>query len=166
MSTASKQPMTPKSIAASLVGGVFGVYSGMNVLIPAIGGGFVWYVGTKVLRPTNPAYLGAISTLVGHALWLLFGMVLLGQWGLNVIDLVAFGLGALWLWSRPGLAPVVVLSIFEVLALLSNVSTIWPEQFGSATHKALAVHIGLRVAVLYLMWAAFLRSRSAAPSDA
>ncbi|MBQ0945533.1 hypothetical protein KAK07_19495 [Ideonella sp. 4Y16] len=164
MSAPTNQQLALRGAAASIFGATLGVYAGANVLVPAVGSGAVWYIGSKLLKPTDPRYLGAMSVLAGHTLWLLAGMALLNQWGLNTIDLMVFGVGALWLWIRPGLTPVVVLTVFELIALVTNASTIASEQLGSDMHKALVVHIALRVAVLVLLWGAWLKARRDVPS--
>ena len=59
-----------KGVAASLLGGAVGIYAGIHVLIPVIGAAATWLLGSKLVRPAQPAFLPAVSTQVGHALWL------------------------------------------------------------------------------------------------
>ncbi len=152
--------MKAKGLVASVVGGAVGIYSGINLVIPLAFSGAVWYLGSKLLRPRDIAYLPAISIQAGHMLWLALGMVILGSMGANVIDLVVLGAGVAWLWIRPSLWPVVFLSIFQAIALAVNVAAIASEPVASTMHKALVVHIALRVAALFYMWRALVRARS------
>ena len=148
-----------KGIVSSLVGGAVGIYSGINLLIPLAFSGAVWFVGSKLLKPRDMAYLTAIAIQSGHLFWLAVGSAILGNIGFNAFDIVIMGVGIAWLWLRPGLWPVVFLSVFQALALVINVMVIASEPMASIAHKALVVHIALRLAALFYMWQVLVNAR-------
>lgn len=141
-----------KGVIASLLGGVVGMYAGVHVLVPAIGAAVTWLLGSKVLRPVQPAYLPAICTQVGHALWLLIGSAIIGSWDATIGDLVIMSVGLIWLWLRPSIWPLAILCMYQIGCLGANSHLIWQQQVGSVAHKALVVHIALRVLALHYMW--------------
>lgn len=157
MTTGNKSSLTGWGIVALVSGSAFGAYAGINLLIPAVGGALVLYIGRKWLPPREPAYLAAIAVVVGHTLWMYAGLLVAESWGLEVIDVVLFAACAGWLWARPGSGPVFVLAGLESLALAINLHTLAGEPFGTTQHKGLATHIGLRVAILYCLWDAWRR---------
>ena len=163
--TVPSADMKAKGVLASVIGGATGIYAGLVILAPLAFTGAAWFVGSKLLKPRDPAYLQAIAIQAGHLCWLALGMAMLGTLGANVLDLAVLGVGVAWLWFRPGLWPVVLMSVFQVLALIVNVMAITPHPIGSVMHKALVVHIAWRLAALFYMWWAYLgaRRRSAAP---
>ncbi len=164
MTLESPSPPTKKKLAAGqIAGGVAGIaagtYSGMNLLIPGIAALGIWLAGTKVSSPKDPKYLGAITAQGAQLTWLLVGMALLGAWGANLIDVVVIGGGLIWLWVRPGIWPVVFLTAFQLFALAINVSAILGQQIGTTEHRALVVHIGLRIIGIAAMCSAFRQGR-------
>jgi hypothetical protein len=152
-----------KLLAGQVIGGAVGIaagtYSGINLVLPAAAAAAIWYVGKKLVSPSDPKYLAAIAIQGAHLAWLLFGMLLLGAWGANLLDVVVLCLGLVWLWFRPSIWPVVLLSVFQIAALALNTSLILEQPIGSPAHRSLIVHIGLRILAIAAMWRAFLQSR-------
>ncbi|WP_431289060.1 hypothetical protein [Roseateles chitinivorans] len=151
--------MKVKGVLASVVGGVTGIYAGLVILAPLAFTGVAWFIGSKLLKPRVPTYLPAIAIQIGHLCWLALGMAILGTLGANFLDVVMLGIGVTWLWLRPGLWPVVLLTAFQVLGLVVNVMAIAPHSVGSLMHKALVVHIAWRLAAMSYMWWAYLGAR-------
>jgi hypothetical protein len=142
----------PKGVIASLLGAAVGVYAGIHVLVPAVGAAVTWLIGSRLLRPAQPAYLPAISTQAAHALWLLIGSAIIGSWDATVGDLVILSVGLIWLWFKPSMWPLAILCIYQIGSLGVNSYALWQQQVGSVPHKALVVHIALRVLALFYMW--------------
>ncbi len=106
-SSATPPPNKTKLVVGQVLGGVVGIaagnYTGMNLLIPAVALGVVWYVGSKHLRPAKPEYLSACAIQGAHLAWLLAGMAILGAWGANLFDVAVLSIGVLWLWKAPSI---------------------------------------------------------------
>lgn len=148
-----------KGVAASLIGGVVGIYAGLNVLVPAFGAGAIWFLGRRIITPAQSAYLPAVSTQVGHAFWLALGSVITGSWAATGGDLVILSIGLIWLWFKPSLWPLAILCIYQVGSLGVNSYMLMQQHIGSVQHKALVVHIALRVLALFYLWQGFRASR-------
>lgn len=168
-SSATPRPSKTKLIVGQVLGGAAGIaagnYMGINLLIPALALFAIWYVGGKHLRPAQPAYLPACAIQGAHGAWVLVGMAILGAWGANLVDVAVLGFGVTWLWFAPSIWPVVLLTLFQAVALFFNGEAIFQHPVGSAEHRALSLHIGLRVAALGTMWWAYVRTRGK-PSEA
>jgi hypothetical protein len=153
-----KQPWLIQ-LGSSIVGAAVGVYTGANFLIPGVAGAAIWYIGNKTIRPAQPQYMPAITAQGAHLVWLLVGMAITRTWGINLLDVFILTIGLTWLWLRPGVWPVMLLTVFQLLALAVNVALILDMPLGSIGHKALVLHILLRVIALGAMWYALVRNR-------
>jgi uncharacterized membrane protein (DUF485 family) len=70
------------------------------------------------------------------------------------VDIAILLIGVVWLLARPGLAPVIVLTVYQSLALLINLFAFLNLPVGSNLHRALLIHLLWRVLALILMWRA------------
>ncbi|HLG54135.1 MAG TPA: hypothetical protein VI485_02315 [Vicinamibacterales bacterium] len=66
-------------------------------------------------------------------------------------DILLMTGGLIWLYLKPGLGPIVLLTAWQALALLINVQALVEASIGTAAHKALLVHVALRITAIYLM---------------
>jgi hypothetical protein len=78
-----------------------------------------------------------------------------------MIDLVILTLGVVWLVARPGLAPTLVLTLYQSWALVTNGTAFAAAAPGTLAHRALLIHVIWRVLALVLMWRAYATSRRA-----
>ena len=165
MSTeSSSSPSSKKLWIARFVAVVIGyavwAYFGASFILPLlVAAAAIWYVGKKVAPPSNPMYLAAIAIQGAHLAWISLGTAILGAWAANFLDIVILLIGLAWLWLRPSLWPVVLLSAFQLFALVVNLSAMIDYPFGSAGNRSLVLHIGLRIAGLAAMWWAFFQTR-------
>ena len=144
-----KKPMQPLNVVGALAGGMIGVYCGLAILIPLAGGAIVLSQNKRFAAARWAPFLTAVAVIFGHLVWMLVGALILpAQFMVIAIDMVIMAVGLLWLVLRPGLGPVILLGIFEVVCLVVNANTILAMEFGSAGHKALVAHIVLRLAAL------------------
>lgn len=158
--------MKASAIAAILVGIAVGVYSGMHLLIPLVLTGLAWWV-VRTLRPDlSPDYVAAAAVQVGHLLWIAVGLVVIGALTVDLVDIAILLGGVAWLLVRPGLAPVIVLTIYHGLALLINLFAFLNFPIGHNLHRALLVHILWRGLALLLMWRAHHKARGLAEAAA
>lgn len=146
--------MKASAIVATVVGIAAGVYSGLHLLIPLALTGLVWWAGRKLLPDRSPGYVAAAAVQAGHLLWIAVGLIVIGALTVDLVDIAILLGGVAWLLLRPGLAPVIVLTIYQVLALLINLFAFLSLPIGHNLHRALLVHIIWRGLALILMWRA------------
>jgi hypothetical protein len=75
------------------------------------------------------------------------------------LDVFVFTAGLVWLWIRLSIWPVLLLTIFQVFVLDQNIFSIFDHPVGSMFHKAMSLHILLRVLEVAAMWYAFIATK-------
>ena len=146
--------MKASVIVATVVGIAVGAYSGVHLLIPLVLTGLAWWAGRKLFPDRSPVYVAAAAVLAGQLLWIAVGLIAIGPWRLDLVDIAILLIGVFWLLLRPGLAPVIVLTIYQALLLLINLLAFLGLPIGHNLHRALLVHIIWRGLALILMWRA------------
>jgi hypothetical protein len=146
--------MKASAIVATVGGIAVGVYSGMHLLVPLALTGLAWWAGRKLFPERSRSYVAAAAVQAGHLLWIAVGLVVIGALTVDLVDIAILLVGVAWLLLRPGLAPVIVLTIYQVLALLINLFAFLSFPIGHNLHRALLVHIIWRGLALILMWRA------------
>jgi hypothetical protein len=150
----------PLAFLGSIAGAGIGYYAGLHLLIPAFSGLVVGFAATRLLPESRKPFVPAIGVLSGHAIWMVVALILIGGYNPIVIDIGCFcGLVA-WLALVPGIAAAVAVTGFEVVSLALNVSTFVGLEAGSTQHKAMVVHLGLRVLGIVFVWTGVFRARS------
>jgi hypothetical protein len=136
----------PSRVISWIVGGMVGFYCGFMLFIPLAAGMFALFLAKRLAPETLKPFNGALAIIFGHLAWMLVGALLV-RVGLApvIIDLGIMIAGLLWLVLRPGLGPVILLSIYEGVSLVVNIIAILQVEYGSVPHKALAAHIALRL---------------------
>ncbi|HKC05759.1 MAG TPA: hypothetical protein VKJ67_02750 [Methylomirabilota bacterium] len=158
--------MKASAIGAAVVAIAVGVYSGMHLLIPLALTGLVWWGARALLPDRSPDYLAAAAVQAGHLLWIAVGLVVIGALTVDLVDIAILLIGVAWLVLRPGLAPVIVLTVYQALALLINLFAFLNFPIGHNLHRALLVHILWRGLALILMWRAHHRAKGLAEASA
>ncbi len=141
------------------VGLAVGPYAGLSLLIPA---GFALLVGwalSKAVPAPNKPMVPASAVQAGQGLWMLLGMVLLGQVNLTLIDCAVLLLGALGLAFWPSVVVVALLICYQAVGLVSNGVGFAEATLNTPVHKALLVHLVLRVTAIILMVAGLIKIR-------
>jgi len=131
-----------------IVGYVLGSYTGIYFLIPMIGALLGGWMISKVAKETSRAMIAAFAIQAGHFFWFLFPLVLIKQVNLDLVVILG---GLIWLMTRPGLYPVIFLTIYQIVCILINLSHFILAEFGSGPHRALLMHIILRVSAVLFM---------------
>lgn len=158
----TEQKNSPSSKALGILGWIggaaVGTYSGINLLIPLFGTGAVWWGGTRLLKDDKKIILPAFSVNTGHCLWLTLGVVLTGGGAFSAVgpDLIVYAIGLLWLLIRPSLGPLYLLGILQLLSLGINSYSLAEAMVGSASHKALLIHVIWRALALFFTFKLFL----------
>ena len=141
------------------IGIVLGRYAGMNLLIPlgfALAAGFVL---SKLLSGDRKTFVMPLAVQCGHACWFALGAAILHQWNAVLPDLAVFAIGLTWLTIAPGWIPVALLAAYHLFALTINWQGILAEPFGTNLHKAMSVHIVLRIAAVTTMVYSVIQAR-------
>src|SRR5260370_30211420 len=117
-----KKPAHPFLTVAGLLGGVIGFYCGLMILIPLAGGMVALLLAKRfapaAIRPLTPA----LAVIFGHMIWMLVGVIFAHIIAPVIADLEVIVAGLLWLALRPGLGPVILLSIYEAFSLVVNIA--------------------------------------------
>ena len=150
--------MKASTIVATIVAIAAGVYSGIHLLIPLVLSGLVWWVTRKLLPQRPPAFVAAAAVQAGHLLWITIGLIVIGALTVDLLDIALLLIGVVWLLTRPGLAPVIVMTVYQSLALLINLFAFLNFPVGNNLHRALLIHLLWRVLALILMWRAHQKS--------
>jgi hypothetical protein len=141
-------------IVATVAAIALGVYCGLHLVLPLALTGLVWWAARKRFPDRSPDYVAAASVLGGHLLWIAVGLVVIGALTVDLVDIAIMLGGVFWLLLRPGLAPVIVLTVYEVLLLLINLLAFLGFPIGHNLHRALLIHIIWRGLAVILMWRA------------
>ena len=158
--------MKASAIGAILIGIAVGVYSGMHLLIPLVLTGLAWWAARALRSDRSPDYVAAAAVQAGHLLWIAVGLVVIGALTVDLVDIAILLIGVAWLVLRPGLTPVIVLTIYQALALVINLFAFLSFPIGHNLHRALLVHILWRGLALILMWRAHHKARGLAEASA
>lgn len=153
---------SPGALVSKGIGLVFGIvvgrYCGIHLLIPLLSAFGVGWLLTKI--PASPtAFRVAWAVQAGHAVWMAFGGVVTGAWSQVILDILIIVAGLVWLWARPGLGPVILLGLYQLVAGAVNVVMLVGAETGSLQHKALVAHVCFRVAALASMIAAYIKTQ-------
>ena len=154
------------TLVATVVGIAAGVYSGIHLLIPLALTGLVWWTARKLLPHRPPDFVAAAAVQAGHLLWIAIGLIVIGALTVDLVDIAILLIGVVWLLARPGLAPVIVLTIYQSLALLINLFAFLNFPVGNNLHRALLIHVLWRVLALILMWRAHRKTTGLPESSA
>lgn len=158
--TGSRGPAAIRLVGAA-VAIALGAYSGLHLLLPLAATALAWWAGRRLLPDSRHVVLPAVAVQIGHLLWLTFGQVVRGGLDAGVIDLLILTLGVVWLVARPGLAPILVLTLYQSWALVTNAAAFAAAEPGTLAHRALLIHLVWRGLALVLMWRAYATSRRA-----
>lgn len=154
------QPAGEPSAAArvaGIVGGLVGVgvgqYAACALLVP---GGVALVIGLTLaafLQMPRKAFAAAVAIPVGHATWMLVAMILLKAFDpVFVAEALALLLLPWLLLFTPPLIVAIPLALYQVVGLVVNAMALAELPGGSEMHKAIVVHIFLRVCTLGAMW--------------
>ena len=146
--------MKASVVIATVVAIALGVYSGLHLVIPLALTGLVWWAARKRFPDRSPDYVAAAAVQAGQLLWIAVGLIVIGTLTVDLVDIAILLIGVFWLLLRPGLAPVVVFTIYQVLLLLINLLAFLAFPVGHNLHRALLIHIIWRGLAVILMWRA------------
>ena len=151
--------MRAPAIVATVIGIAAGAYSGIHLLIPLVLTGLAWWAARKLLPDRPSDFVAAAAVQAGHLLWIAIGLVVIGALTVDLVDIAILIVGVVWLLTKPGLAAVIVLTVYQAAALLINLAAFVAMPIGENLHRALLIHIIWRVLALIFMWRGDRRRR-------
>ena len=147
------------------IGGfALGKYSGINLIIPALTTGGVWWSAKRILGAEKQLIVPALSVNAGHFLWLGLGLVLTGDFSVAG-DLLVYAIGLFWLVKKPRPGPLYLLGAYQAISLVVNSVAFIDAAVGSAAHKALLIHVVWRIWALFLLTKLYLTIRRNVPQE-
>jgi len=154
---AEKQPsqrFTWKTALAMVVGTAIGHYARINAVIPGVTVGVSTWLLLKVLKGRRLQVARVSGALLGYSLWILFGLFE-GLYFEVAGEVSMVGAIVVFLLVRPSRESLSVAAAWLTLAALVNVYQLMTTALGSGIHRALVVHIALRLYSLYLVYEAW-----------
>ena len=139
---------------AGLGGGLVGIYSGLNLLIPFVASMAAIWLLQQTIKGQARHFVHAVGVQIGHMVWFVAGLIVAG---FNLLGQVAFDVtfvsaGLVWLVKKPGEWPVRALLAWQGLAIFINVLLLLAARPGSQEHRALVAHLTMRgAAIAYLI---------------
>ena len=107
----------------------------------------------KKATPAQRTYIPAIVVQAGHYLWITVVYLVTGQLFARIIDLLVMTLGLRWLLRRPGIGPATLLSVYNILLLISYTPALRAglQANNVISVKAIALHVILAVLSVVFM---------------
>jgi hypothetical protein len=115
-------------------------------------------IAGKAIKSPSKFFIPACSIMVGHALLFLSYVIFANDFKSFGIDICILVGGIIWLLIRPNISPVIIITIYKVIAILFNVANF---EFNSTLHNAsLIVHILLRISTIILLFIGLQRYKA------
>ncbi|MDD5084776.1 MAG: hypothetical protein PHE61_01890, partial [Candidatus Omnitrophica bacterium] len=128
-----------------------GKYFSVHVLVPFLGIFLAWLIADKTFKLSLKPMVPAFAVQAGYAFWLILGCLFLGRLDPFIDIMVLLG-GLVWLILRPGLGPVIFLTIYHIIAFIVKVPFFVSSVVGSSLYKIMLVHMLLRASAVVLMF--------------
>lgn len=129
-------------------------YCGANLVIPFVAA--LLFLAILLKTPVGPKRFGVtIAVTLGHATWFVLAALVTGVWEAVAIDIFLMLAGVAWIWAKPQLGSVLFLGLLQFGALGLNAFQMGQVGYGSADHRALAVHCLLRTLALTCLFLEF-----------
>jgi len=156
----TQPPEMFKRIIGVIVGWGLSKYAGASLWIPGIASLLLLLLFSKTrLRPAY--FQGAIAITGGHIVWFVAAALVTQLWPAVALDVLLFTVGIAWLWIWPNLTGVLLLGLFQLISLVSNVMTILAVPIGSPEHRALTVHCVWRIMAIVALGVGYAKYRKA-----
>ena len=160
------QKQAPKSAArqaavavAGVLGAVVGCYCGWQLVVPlALAFGIGWLL-TRI--PGSPqAFRIPWALVAARAIYLTADIVLGGSWLADALHILVLAAGLAWLWVRPGIGPLILLTLYGVATAVLIAIAYWHAQPGSWQHKTLVAYLFLQGATVLFLILGYVKTRS------
>jgi len=135
-----------------VIGGAIGYYTGLNFLIPFGLALLSGWIANKIIKSSfSKAMIPAFAVQCGQMLWM-FLAILWGYPASIIIELILVIIVLVWLLMRPSLIPVILLSIYQIIGFVDSILKFISYSFGTPEHKALLIHLIIRIVAVFLMF--------------
>jgi hypothetical protein len=151
-------------VVGALMGTALVLYGGLAALLPGTITLFAAWGLTRRMRVAYKPLAPAIGVQLGYAGWLVFAMIVSGQYAEVLIDVIVLAIGLAWLAFRPSLMSLTVLIGYQLFGLVVNIVAINKVSWGDDLHKGLLVAIVLRIVSIGLMLYGFVKMQRTVPS--
>jgi hypothetical protein len=159
-----KKAVHPLFTLAGLVGGVIGYYCGIVLLIPFVVAFIFLLLARRFSSDSVVPFNMALAVVFGHLVWMFVGgLSAKSGFAPIILDMAIMVAGLVWLALRPGLGPVILLGVYEGIALTVNMFAIRHFEFGSPGHKALTAHVALRLYAIAALVSGYRQFRKQKP---
>lgn len=137
-------------VGGLLIGVPVGQYAGLNLLIPMAAGFAFWRFARHSRGPAEAGMAAAVQA--GHLGWYAAGALL----GTSVpaalfLEMALLAAAIAWLVKRPSLAAFAIIGGLQGLSAAANALAFAGATFGSPDHRALLMHLILRLATVGLL---------------
>ena len=112
--------------------------------------GISWITQKKVSEELKPL-VAPFSLQLSLMIIFSVSAFILGSFGLVAFDVLILIIGLAWLMARPGVGPVVLLSIYHIAGILLQIIIISTNGPVAGGIMVLLAHVLIRVASIYLM---------------
>ena len=154
-------------VAGSVVGIVLGVFSGINMLVPGIATGVVFFILSKTGWIKSKSLQFAAILQAGQAIWMLVGLIFIFtassafHYALDftsVLEIIGYSSAVVLLVWRQAKWIVILLLAYHVFCLVVYAVEVLNGAIDHAAARALAIHILLRILAIVCM-VQFLREK-------
>ena len=153
------------SVIGAVIGVSIGWYCGLTIFIPLVISWIVSAVLKNSAQHLRNFHL-PFGLEAGHMVWMLVGGVLTGHVPLVIIDAAVIAAGLVWLWFKPGLGPVLLLSLYNAVAGAVNISSLLGTDAEGPLRKALVGHLAIRLFAVLLLWTGWSKQRKETRGEA
>lgn len=157
-------------VIGGLIGALFGVAIIRYIFAPVILVLWSFCVMNRLVKNKNEYIKRSIAIQVGHVLWFIIGVILYYFmsavfYSRIFIDIGIMLVGVIWLYFKPGLAAILFLTLYQIIALYNNgesfvnaINAVNLNAAGSIIFPLLA-HIVLRITAIVFMFIGYKQIR-------
>lgn len=141
-----------------------GWYLGIYLVLLIVSSFAIWWLGKKFLTPPAADYLKAIAIQGGQllmvgSLFVALSIFAPGSFQLSAFETllmavsgIAISVGLIWLIQKPGLKPIMFLTVLQVCLLVWNTLGLFYMPVESPLFKSTSSHVLWRILALIAMW--------------
>jgi hypothetical protein len=130
---------------------VIGLYAQLNIFIPAVAALAIGLVLLKAKLIRDRLLAESVSVQGGQVVWMLIPVLLGLDYPAFRIELLGYALAVFVLAVHPRKWIAIVLILYQGFGVVMNAVTLWSAAIGSATSRALVVHVSLRLFAILLL---------------
>jgi hypothetical protein len=132
-------------------------YFGISFFIPAIIIFFSWlWLNKKIKNSKLTSIIPALAIQSGQVLCisitLILSVAMHEYFAIAVLfDILILIIGLMWLIMRPGIKPIILLSIYQILSSLVSITNLIYQEINSPSFKASIIQLIIKIAAVFFM---------------